>query len=161
MWYACVRAAERYFVKLHQYQVTDHALERHDEYKPCPARAACGCCRLWQESGQIGNVLNAVKLLIREIELARRHNGRRDPGSAGVVYQWLLTCVAASPDPRCPETSCCQRDDGACWRHGLWTRAYCCALGGAADCYRWGEDSPGQIVSCVNASSQCLRPGLD
>ena len=79
---------------------------------------------------------------------------------AGLVSQWLLThVVKASPDPRCPQPSCCSAgaDEGACWRHGLWTVSYCCALGGAADCYRWGEDSPGHdlVVHAAHSGVQC------
>ena len=77
----------------------------------------------------------------------------------GICWSWLLLhLAAASPDPRCPEPSCCtQPDDGSCWHHGLWTISYCCASGGAADCYRWGEDSPGEDLALHSTHSgvQC------
>ena len=60
-------------------------------------------------------------------------------------------------DPRCPPPSCCDQKGGRCWQHGLWTFSYCCAKDGAEDCYRWGEDSPGEDIASavVHSGVQC------
>ncbi|CAL1149446.1 unnamed protein product [Cladocopium goreaui] len=63
----------------------------------------------------------------------------------------------AVSDPRCPPPSCCDQKGGRCWQHGLWTFSYCCAKDGAEDCYRWGEDSPGEDIAStvVHSGVQC------
>eukprot|EP00927_Polykrikos_kofoidii_P008737 TRINITY_DN13643_c0_g1_i1.p1 TRINITY_DN13643_c0_g1~~TRINITY_DN13643_c0_g1_i1.p1 ORF type:complete len:493 (-),score=47.97 TRINITY_DN13643_c0_g1_i1:218-1696(-) len=74
-----------------------------------------------------------------------------------------LSSGLEATDPRCPRLSCCEEVnaggvvDPDCFPHALWTAAYCCARGPAADCYRWSEDSPGHDISTHLAVSgvQC------
>eukprot|EP00933_Yihiella_yeosuensis_P038373 TRINITY_DN32309_c0_g1_i2.p1 TRINITY_DN32309_c0_g1~~TRINITY_DN32309_c0_g1_i2.p1 ORF type:complete len:495 (+),score=80.17 TRINITY_DN32309_c0_g1_i2:138-1622(+) len=66
--------------------------------------------------------------------------------------------VPGAVDPGCPDPSCCQEYGYAssCSSNGFWTFAYCCARGGAADCYRWGEDSPGHDLEVHVAHSAVM-----
>eukprot|EP00438_Fugacium_kawagutii_P027946 Skav234359 [mRNA] locus=scaffold1274:177368:178271:+ [translate_table: standard] len=74
----------------------------------------------------------------------------------GLFY--IIVLRAGALDPYCPALQCCsQKANFPCWQHGLWTFAYCCAKDGAEDCYRWGEDSPGEDIfsTLLHSGVQC------
>mmetsp|Transcript_75273 Transcript_75273/g.244774 ORF Transcript_75273/g.244774 Transcript_75273/m.244774 type:complete len:355 (-) Transcript_75273:543-1607(-) len=90
------------------------------------------------------------------------HAGARWLVAASIGSRPMAATVAT--DPRCPPIACCASvgEDGrgagpGCFESGLWTAAYCCAQGLAADCYRWGEDAPGHDLAMypVLSAVQC------